>query len=50
MVLVWVLVLAADEFYVAYPGKESYPVAENNLVVSFGAAGNGDNIFDKAIV
>ena len=37
--------LGLSHLYVIYPGKESYPVAENISVVSLADAGNGDNFF-----
>ncbi|MEA3548766.1 MAG: ATP-binding protein [Thermodesulfobacteriota bacterium] len=37
--------LGLSHLYVIYPGKESYPVAENISVVSLADAGNGNNFF-----
>ncbi|HDO30435.1 MAG TPA: DUF4143 domain-containing protein, partial [Desulfobacteraceae bacterium] len=39
--------LRLSHLYVIYPGKESYPVAENISVVSLADAGNGDNLSSR---
>lgn len=41
--------LNLSHLYVVYPGKESYPVADDISVIPLEAAGNGGNIFNKII-
>ncbi len=40
--------LNLSHLYIVYPGKESYPVAENISIISLGADNNGNNVLFKA--